>query len=194
MYRLAGCKYAPNCFMPYVWMSGIEFDKIKPGFSAFNGRYSDGMLATPAAIGDDKKVCKIIHLRGAHFPYYINENGEDQEETNNNDVGTALGITKIVLKYIEQLKECGAYDNTSIIIRGDHGFYTSGVLSNPVFLTKAKGAHGDMNINYNPVSQANYTASFMELLGDENAERFGVPASKCNENNNGERFLSVLFI
>ena len=66
----------------------------------------------------------------------INENAEYVEEAT---LTQALrGDFKIIKTYIEQLKELGIYDNTTIIVTADHGYFY-GELKQPqtcLFLVK----------------------------------------------------------
>jgi hypothetical protein len=70
-----------------------------------------------------EKVFKYIHLKGAHDPFTINENLEEE------DLGTdreayktqAKAAIKITSMFLNKLKEINAYDNSMIIIVSDHG-------------------------------------------------------------------------
>ncbi len=70
-------------------------------------------------------------------------------------------------KYVDALRESGAYDNTAIIVMADHGYNGSGdeterevwMRSAPMFLVKGmREQHDTMQISEAPVS-------YVDLLG-----------------------------
>ncbi len=122
IYRLSACKYMPNGLKPFIWMDGSEFLSLSTAFSDDNGEFRDGLRKEGIEKKNNAKEFKIIHLWGAHYPYYINENTEDIEATYANAQGTANACISLVEEYINGMKENGTYDCSAIIITSDHGF------------------------------------------------------------------------
>lgn len=84
---------------------------------------------------------RFIHLLGAHYPYSLDENGNDLGADNSTKEQQAQGSMRIVSEYLRQLKELGVYDQSTIIITADHGrwFLTPEPLtttSTPIMLVK----------------------------------------------------------
>ena len=84
---------------------------------------------------------RFIHLLGAHYPYSLDENGNDLGADNSTKEQQAQGSMRIVSEYLRQLKELGVYDRSTIIITADHGrwFLTPEPLtttSTPIMLVK----------------------------------------------------------
>ena len=68
---------------------------------------------------ESDKRFTFIYMHGCHAPYILNENGDFDE--NADVISQTVGSFKTVKLYLQQLKEAGAYDNSTIIISGDHG-------------------------------------------------------------------------
>ena len=85
----------------------------------------------------------------------------------------ARGVLSIVEEYLDHLREAGTYDNTSIIITADHGYYWDGTLQSPVMLVKPKGKTDELKISEVPVCQADMAATILELSGLSNYDVYG---------------------
>lgn len=62
----------------------------------------------------------FYHLNGAHSPYCMDENAEALEDGATLD-SQITGNMRMIFRYIDELKELGLYDDTTIIITTDHG-------------------------------------------------------------------------
>jgi hypothetical protein len=71
----------------------------------------------------DQNIFKFIHLFGAHPPYKINRNLEYGTPDKNVDghQEQVRGLLALIKILNNSLKEEGVYDNTMIVILGDHG-------------------------------------------------------------------------
>ncbi|MDO4583205.1 MAG: sulfatase-like hydrolase/transferase [Planctomycetia bacterium] len=95
-------------------------------------------------IGDAKNVFKYYHLSGVHGPYQMDENCAPHPGTSlDGYLRQGKACMKMVSLFLEQLKKEGIYDNSLIIIAGDHGreekFFGLSELPhgmNPLFLVK----------------------------------------------------------
>ena len=67
----------------------------------------------------NNKQYTFIYMHGSHSPFKLDENGDLSE--NANAISQTVGSFKTVKLYLEYLKELGVYDNSTIIISGDHG-------------------------------------------------------------------------
>lgn len=107
--------------------------------------YDDTLLENGLSVVDrgENGSFRFIHLEGAHYPYTIDENG-DTVEGNSTREAQAKGSLKIASDYIRALKETGVYDDSTVIITADHGyfeFYTgenehASYASTPIWLIK----------------------------------------------------------
>lgn len=104
------------------------------GIVYYNDDYYSGLEKGLSTV-DDTKLCIFQHIHGMHSPY-ISESGEGSESDALN------GCMKIFDTYINELKEIGVYDNTTIILTADHGLHSIGE-SSPVMLIKPAGRKAD---------------------------------------------------
>lgn len=91
---------------------------------------------------------QFIHIEGAHTPFTVDEN---LNPIPNGTYEQKLEATaKIVLSYINRLKESGVYDNSVIVIMSDHG-YTP--ISDEEMLERHPVLHsqGNHEIRQNPI-------------------------------------------
>lgn len=128
--------------MPYH-LKPLFTDSIKPSFSAnFITIHEENPSFMPGAVGyqadlkyydylktvgltadNNRKTFTFMHLNGMHDASYEVAslyNGETAADTSER-ISTARGEFEIILEYIRQMKTLGIYDNSAIIILGDHG-------------------------------------------------------------------------
>ena len=195
LYQLVMCKYFPDFVKPYIWMSGTEFDYWKETDSEHdvylqdNVIFKDKLEKTDVSVGGEAKQFKFIHLDGSHPPFKINENAQTVWENSVTALQCARGSLRIVQNYMEKLKRNGSYDNTVIIIMADHGYYNNGVLSNPLFMVKPKGAHGRMDVNNAPICQLDFGPTILELIGCDNWDEYGESVFEIEEGAERERYF-----
>lgn len=148
-------------------------------------RFNDYIRSHPLNADSDKKVFNYTHLNGAHnrssdLVALYDTTGKEPIER----VETLRGDLEIVFYYMEQMKELGVYDNSTIVILGDHGrppveleAEKKDYLSSPIMtslLVKPKNAESvPLAIN----SEAELTndffpASILEYAGIDH-EKFG---------------------
>lgn len=62
----------------------------------------------------------FIYLHGSHSPFTLNS--DVQRVAESTSIEQTIGSFKIIDKYISELKRLGVYDNSTIVITGDHGY------------------------------------------------------------------------
>ncbi len=195
IYRLAACQYFPDIVKPYVWMDGTEIastGKLSSEYpiyddanELFKSRLDDSGLKKK-----EGKQYKFIHLFGVHEPYRIDEWGNEVDPYWEWP-DCATGCMRIMLEYLTFLKENGVYDDSAIIITADHGFTEGvyrGVLSNPVFLIKEKGAKGELKTCSYEASQDNFGATIADLSGAEDVSPYGLSILDATEDRHFDRY------
>lgn len=62
----------------------------------------------------------FIYLHGTHSPYTLDADAQRVESSTSKE--QTMGSFKIIADYIDQMKKLGVYDNSTIVITGDHGY------------------------------------------------------------------------
>ncbi len=86
-------------------------------------RFYDHLKNDPLRADNAKKTFSFIHLTGAHDAYASIEKlypGE-RKKGSFEQMATLRGDFEILFLYFEQMRACGVFDNSTILILGDHG-------------------------------------------------------------------------
>lgn len=152
--------------VPYTMNDFNYFDKLKNvGLSVGNEGYGGAF--------------KLIHLQGSHYPYAMDENGQNIGVDNSTIERQTAGVFKIVDEYLNQLKELGVYDDSTIIIMSDHGSWhlTEEIddVSCPIMIAKPAAtspyaSSGPMRISDVPASHLDFEATVIEAMGLDESE------------------------
>ena len=135
------------------------------------------------------KSFKYIELKGAHVP------NTTQADLKYNPDATYLDSVeasmKIAQTLIERMKAAGVYDNSVLVILGDHGYnYTDDktyIRQHPMLMIKGRGERHPFAVDNAPVSHADLCDAFVRLLD-------GADSSACFDWHAGQqrerRFLN----
>ncbi len=193
LYRLAGCQYFPDIVKPYIWMDGTEVASsgyIESEYRVFendNEGFKRDLDKAGLTVKDDAKEYKFIHLWGAHEPFFIDEWGEETDRSWDWHE-PSKGCLRIMLDYMQRLKDAGVYDRSTIIITADHGSNSyPGVLSNPLFMIKKTDEHHPIEICSNEASHINFGATIADLAGADPAP-YGLSVIRSTEDTSFDRY------
>ncbi len=153
------------------------------------------------------KTFSFIHLSGAH-----NNSQEIAElykplDEKLDHINTTRGDFEILFSYFEQLKQLGIYDNTTIVILGDHGrppnetdyFFSTklkGAITTALLIKPAGKSSGELRFDRDSeLSNDNFPASILEFAGLDHSE-YGNSYSDIikNDLHPDRYFQSVKFI
>ncbi len=132
------------------------------------------------------KGFKFIHMRGAHYPHILDENGNRSGSTTAHR--QRRGTVHVVSEYLKEMKEKGVYDNTTIIVMADHGEVVvadeATKATIPILLVKPAGADSaaELKTSNAPVSQEDFHSTVLWALGDPNYSDFGRTFFEIGEN------------
>ena len=195
MISLSAYRYAPHAFKATFWTYTDEFSKYNSGDDRLIYKINDPVfyitLKRDQLSLKDSKAFKFYHLNGPHRPYRMTEYAQAVNyETSFTAAGK--GSLYIVYEYIQQMKELGIYENSTIIITADHGHRYGGNLSTettPVLFVKPKGeSSAPIKVSEAPVSHADYHAYIIKAIGGD-YEKFGVPYDMHKEGEDRERIF-----
>ena len=195
LYKIAGCVYFPDIVKPYIWMDDTvirntaKWDDSIEVFRDSNGLFKENLQKNGINVKKGAKQFKFIHLRGTHEPYYTDENGDETGQHWDWQIAMK-GCMRILDAYFGDLKKQGVYDDSVIIVTGDHGYHlTPGVISNPAFLFKPKGANGEVKVNSNEAGLINLAATIADLAGAKDTSQYGISILDIDEDTEFDRFF-----
>jgi len=190
MISLSAYRYLPNVLKEKINATSTAFSE----FIDFRGDFPKyekddaGFFKELKAKGltfqsDDTNNYIFIHMQGCHPPYMIDEDGnpadDDVDESREDRISALKGCFNAVYEYIDCLKELGVYEDSTIVIAGDHSF--SHNIRKDVFnprltgmFVKYRGEAGtELRFSEAPVSQDNLIATIVESEGIKTENDYG---------------------
>ena len=134
----------------------------------------------------DQKVFKFIHIEGAHVPFNYDE---DMNPIADGTYEQKQRATLTILKqYIQKLKDSGMYDNSTIMIMGDHGYSLTGLegRQNALLMVKSENEHHELQWSDLPISYDDLQGSYQNLLNGLDSEQ---AFDGLTEDNQARRYL-----
>ena len=180
--KLVGFRYAPYDLKRYCETREIYFDALQVSepdgttagiFTEDNMAFKEALLENGVVMDQEQKNFKFIHLEGAHAPFIY---GGDMEYVPGGDYRQNMEASiALTAKYIDAIKESGAYDNTAIIVMADHGYNGQGddvwMRPAPMFLVKGmREQHDTMQISEAPVSYVDLWDAYMRLMDGKQSD------------------------
>ncbi len=129
---------------------------------------------------DGRNNFSFIHIDGCHLPNSYNEKWEEAKGDERWDLESAMIQSFAIIDiYIKQMKEMGIYENSTIIITGDHASAVSdtkdveGVRLTTLLVKQSGESKGDIKINPAQVSQDNLWATIFKSEGIKTEKDYG---------------------
>ena len=166
----------------------VGVDKVKINYDFYPMVRDEGL-----EIAQEENCFQWYHLQGAHFPFIVDYDGEylggkELEETEENRLNQLHGYLVAVSEYIQQLKDIGAYDDATIIVSSDHGYFEC---FQSAFLIKLPGQSFEaMQVNSAPVAQEDILPTILYAIG-EDYEWLGTTVFDWNEGDHRVRTTRV---
>ena len=161
---------------------GIDDQPYVTDDIAFYHKLLDSGLAIDQE--DKNGAFRLIHFDGNHWPWTKNENVEEVEHSQDGRDADAIGSLKIVEAYVQELKDLGVYDKSTIIITADHGDWeTHGLASDasvPILIVKPStdgSAQNPPAFSDAPVGHEDLFATILDAMG-ANGGQFGATLSE----------------
>ena len=134
-------------------------------------------------VGEGKKSYKLIHLSGTHLPLAYDENFNPLPSGDPNKSNPTIGLRTsfaIINHYIDEMKRLGVYENSTIIITGDHPSIGSDSAVplrwahvTPLFVKPSSRSSGELRISEAPVTHEDLFATVLKSEGFGNYASFG---------------------
>lgn len=181
---LSAYRYLPIALKPLINVSSgtfsgyLSYEDTYPIFNSDdNVGFYQGLKENGLTLDDAEKSFTFIHILGMHDPHNMDENGNYKE--NASDAEVSKGCMNIVYDYVQELKKLGVYDDTMIIVTGDHprarddAEVPSQSRITALFVKEIKERHTGMNISYAQVSQDMLIPSIVKGLELETENEYG---------------------
>lgn len=181
IYRIVGYSYMPYHLKQYFEFyadSILDERKIVDEDSMYSWKNPTFYLGIDNMSAERKEdVFRFYHLEGLHTSTTTAQCTESEEEQELIDI--YQGNMLLIDKFITKLKEIGVYDNSIIIIMGDHGYSSDtregwdGCFwgTNPCFMVKGFGEKHDFALSSKPVSYEDLQTIYSNLLQGYSAEK-----------------------
>ena len=150
--------------------NNFVLEKDADGNESFktNMNYSYDVIMNKNFETTEKNNFTFIHTSGCHNVEYSRES-KDLDKKSSSIINTVKENFDIVNKYIKYLKEQGLYENSTIIITGDHPHHVNDLphtISSPrltaLFVKPAGTSNEPLTISQSQVSQDNLWATIMK--------------------------------
>ena len=161
-------RYAPHMLKKQFWMSSSDFSVIIDQSSSTvpyvinDVVFYRNLLSNGITVDEGEKALRIIHLSGCHEPFTLTSDVEFRKDDEQDAVEQLRGVMNILNTYLRGLKESGVYENTTILITGDHGATQRG---QPAVLLKRPEAQSPMQVSDAPVSFADFHKTLVDCAG-----------------------------
>lgn len=166
----------------------VSYDDVYPLFNSDdNVAMYDGLKQYGLEIDDSENSFTFIHIIGCHDPYEMDYYGNYKENASSSE--TVKGCFNMIEDYIQELKRLGRYDDSMIIITGDHprarsdGKKPSEPRITTLFVKNIGEKHDSLVISDAGVSQDMLIPSIVKGLGLKTNNEYGLTYKEVEEGN-----------
>lgn len=189
MTKMSCYRLFPYILKPYVYTNVDEYADVvvQRDNRVYHNNYEfyDQLLKQRLTVDEESNYYIVQHLMGPHI-YDTGADGRHKGDSTREE--TIKGCMVIVEEYLNQLKELGVYDNSTIIVTADHG---EPRLSQVIFFMKKAGEqHEGLQISSAPISLTDYQATIAEAVGVDHTP-YGLSVSDIPEDMERERIAWV---
>lgn len=186
MYKLVGFRYLPQPLKKYCWFypddmrTSLECAKGK-GIEIYgidNFVFYDQIPTMTSK--KEKKVFQLYHIDGTHPPFTTTKDFtiNPAKIKDFGKVGIydeARGMMILIDAFLEELREKGTYDNSTIILMADHGYLD--LRQSPLLMIKGKNENHSFTTLKTEISYDDLQGAFQNILsGADKAETiFKIP-------------------
>lgn len=193
IYKLVAFNYLPHQLKPLFLTATDEFDSLKSIshnqeglFSLDTLQFYSDLQSVGVSLTSDKKAFRLYHVDGVHPPYTFDDNLKSDNGKIYNEYHEAAGNIYLLKEYINKLKKCNIYDDTTLIILADHGH--KDMNQNPIFLIKNAGELHPFIVSEKEVSYEYLNDIFLALASGKKIDETFIDLLHQEKPN--RRFLS----
>ena len=181
MLKFSAYRYAPYALKPSLIIPANAFEDTvimeqEPGkYLVDDFNFYNNLKTEKLTLQNEENCFRFYHLNGIHMPYNMTEDVTQVPDGESDLIGQIKGCFQIVYEFLQQLKDLGIYENSTIIITGDHGFSMDAnrldTYKTTGLFIKPKGSQDmPMQYSYAPVSHENFRATIVDSAGIETEE------------------------
>lgn len=177
MYRFAGFRYAPHLLKPSLWFYSDGFNALraqKEGsvYVADDALFLAELKQNGIQCTSQTPVFALYHLEGAHVPNTLQADGTRAPNGGVVPIEDQLhAVFGGVFSILQQMKDQGVYDNSTIVITADHGNIV--LDHSPVLMIKARHATGALTFNPTLATQQDYHQTMLSDAGIDKRLPYG---------------------
>lgn len=168
----------------------LSYEDTYPIFdSDDNVAVYQGLKENGLSLDDSENSFIFIHVIGCHDPYKMNEKGEYEEGVSS--TRTAMGCMNMVYDYVCELKRLGVYDDSMIVVTGDHprarddaAYPSQARITSLLVKNPGKTECTPFSENETPVSQDMLIPSIIKEMNIKTENSYGMSYSEA-ENSTG---------
>lgn len=195
LYQLGGFYLAPQVFKSVLWMSTEQItDNIGWGdeyYSVNNVSFYRDMVQTDEFAINDNPCFRLYHLWGVHKEFCSDENLNEVTSNSVTEQQVMQGVAKELDIYLKQMKENKLYDQSMIVILGDHGRHEEGnIEANAAMMIKMPGEQHELQYSAAPVCFRNLYATLVEEV-EEDSTTYGASVFDVSEDSDVERMHTI---
>lgn len=178
--KLVWFKYAPYPLKPLAHVRMSAFDNLLDpgdGLELYDWNNADFYedIGQRAIVKVEDKCFRFIHIEGAHVPYCYDKDVNIIDEAEGSYPKNMECTMTIVDRYLNKLKDAGVYDQTAIVLMGDHGFQYNWDdrlegRCNALLAVKGVGEHHDMLLSEAPISYEDLQEAYQRLLAGKSSQ------------------------
>ena len=168
-------KAVPQLLKPLIAISTESFDSfVEYNYSSPQASWDErgfytSLLQSGLKDGGFEKAYTYLHFHGGHDPFILDENANEVEKSS----GTAqvMGDFRILYTMFDRLKQMGLYEQSTIIITGDHPRALSDTKDpaeprlTALFVKEAGRGEEPFVVSEAQVSQENFAATIIRSAG-----------------------------
>ncbi len=196
VYKLVAFNYMPHQLKSLFYFDMDELGDLKvlsDGKEVFSSdvvSFYSCFTRDRVSLSEANNCFKVYHLYGVHPRYTFDETLTEDRSKTYDVYDEVAGNFRLMDMFMDELKEKGIYDNTTIIIMADHG--QLGVYhQNPLFMIKNADEHHEFTVSQEPMSYEYLSDIFTAVAsGDKVDEEF---IKTCYKNDPERRFIYYLW-
>jgi hypothetical protein len=203
LFMLSAYRYSPNILKGSINISSasfssgvVEMDGVDALYEINDPIVCGQILKNGLAFDGDENSYIFLHFNGCHTPSNMDADAKPLDIERKDMAGSVeqlRGCMKTIFFYLDEMKRLGVYDDSTIIITGDHPRARNDTLepSQPrltALFVKPAGSTGKLAYSKAQVSEENLIPTIVKSAGISTEHDYGLSYFDVPENENRVRY------